>query len=77
MDQLRSVLSAYKFEVLERVFRVGSPTKLVATSSRENFLTYWWYGNHSTSEKNMTKVRPVMNKEDRNCYLILLPCSMT
>jgi len=77
MDQLRSVLSPHEFEELERVFKVGSPNKLVATSSRENFLTYWRYGNHSTLEKNMEKVRKVMNKEDRNCYLIPLPCWMT
>eukprot|EP00957_Ditylum_brightwellii_P078477 5967106-Ditylum_brightwellii.AAC.1 len=77
MKQLRSILSAHELEDLERVFRVGSHNKLVATSSRENVLTYWWYGNHSTLEKNMEKLRKVMNKEDRNCYLAPLPCWMT
>eukprot|EP00957_Ditylum_brightwellii_P195757 14914169-Ditylum_brightwellii.AAC.1 len=77
MDQLRSALSAHEFEELEQVFRVGSPIKPVATSSRENFLPYWRYGNQSTLEKNMEKVRKVMNKEDMNCYMILLPCWMT
>eukprot|EP00957_Ditylum_brightwellii_P089359 6803796-Ditylum_brightwellii.AAC.1 len=77
MNQLRSVLSAHEFEELERVFRVGSPNKLVATSSRENALTYWQYGNHPTLEKNIEKVRKIMNKEDKNCYLIPLPCWMT
>eukprot|EP00957_Ditylum_brightwellii_P172434 13128057-Ditylum_brightwellii.AAC.1 len=77
MDQLRGGLSAHEFEELERVFRVSSPNKLVTTSSRENFLTYWRYGNQSTLEKNMEKVRNATNKEDRNCYLTPLPCWMT
>eukprot|EP00957_Ditylum_brightwellii_P023897 1801893-Ditylum_brightwellii.AAC.1 len=40
-------------------------------------LTYWRYGNHSTLEKNIENVRKVMNKVDRNCYLIPHPCWMT
>eukprot|EP00957_Ditylum_brightwellii_P002299 177337-Ditylum_brightwellii.AAC.1 len=51
LNQLRSVLSDHEFEELERVFRVGSPNKLVATSSIETFLTYWQYDNHSTLEE--------------------------
>eukprot|EP00957_Ditylum_brightwellii_P010895 825580-Ditylum_brightwellii.AAC.1 len=42
----------------------------------EIFLTYWRYDNHSTLEKNVDKVRKVMNKEDRNYYLIPFPCWM-
>eukprot|EP00957_Ditylum_brightwellii_P098485 7503013-Ditylum_brightwellii.AAC.1 len=76
LNKIKSIVPPEIYDEVERVFKVGSPIKLVAASTRGNVLTYWRYGNHSTLEKNMDKVRKVMNKEDRICCLIPFPCWM-
>eukprot|EP00957_Ditylum_brightwellii_P210646 15365213-Ditylum_brightwellii.AAC.1 len=77
LNNIQSNLPPETFAEVERVFKVGSPNKLVAISTREKILTYQRYGNHSTLEKSMEKVRKVMDKEDRNCYCTPFPCWVT
>ena len=52
---------------------VGCPNYLVAEDSKANFLDYFHYGNHITIAHNISKVMKIMNKEDRNSYLMTLP----
>lgn len=44
-----------------------------ASSTHQNFLDFFRYGNHSSIKKDIGKTMKVMNKEDKNQYLILLP----
>ena len=58
---------------LFRIFKVGCPNKLQGEDSRQNFIDYWKYRNHSSIDKNVEKVLKVMNKEYKNSYLIPFP----
>ena len=58
---------------LERLFCIGSPNRLNATSTHKNYLDYFRYGNHSSILKDEHKTLQAMNKEDRNQFLITLP----
>jgi len=59
---------------LKKIFTIGCPNKLVASTSRENFLHFFHYGNHTSITKNIHKTTKALNKEDRNQFLIPLPC---
>ena len=58
---------------LQRLFEIGAPNKLNASSSHKFFLEFFRYGNHSSILKNIDKTTKAMNKEDRNQFLIPLP----
>ena len=58
---------------LQRLLVVGAPNKMNATSSHQNFLDFFRYGNHSSISKDIEKTLKTMNKEDKNQYLITLP----
>ena len=57
-----------------RVMTVGCPRVMNADISRANALQYWRAGNNPSIKKNLTKVKKTMNKEDRNNFVIPLPC---
>ena len=59
---------------LKRLLEVGCPNHMNASSSHNNFLDFLRYGNHSSIDKNIEKTTKAMNKEDKNQYLIPLPC---
>ena len=58
---------------LERLFTLGAPNKLNASSSQQNFLEFFRYGNHSSIGRDKDKIAKAMNKEDRNQFVIPLP----
>ena len=58
---------------LNRIFTTGFPNKMNVSSSHNNFMEFLRYGNHSSMDKDPVKTQKVMNKEDRNQYLIPLP----
>ena len=62
---------------VERVFTVGSPAKLIARSSHENFIQYQQYKNHSSISKNDELVRSSINKEEKHKCLIPFPVWIT
>ena len=62
---------------LRKIFTIGCPIKLVASTSRENFLHFFHYGNHTSIAKNVYKTTKALNKEDRNQFLIPLPYWLT
>ena len=64
-------------EHLERVFKVGSPAKMVAHSTHENFLKYKRYGNHSSISYHMDLVKKSINKEEKHKYIIPFPTWIT
>ena len=59
---------------LENILTIGCPNKFIASSSRKNFMDFFRYGNHTSIEKNVEQTMKAMNKEDRNQFLIPLPC---
>ena len=58
---------------LNRIFITGCPNKMNVSSSHNNFMEFPRYGNHSSMDKDPVKTQKVMNKEDKNQYLIPLP----
>ena len=58
---------------LDRLMNVGCPNIMNASTSHDNFLDFFRYGNHSSILKDPDKVSKVMNKEDKNQYLIPFP----
>ena len=60
-------------EDLQRLLEKGSPNHMNATTTHQNFLDFFRYGNHSSCDQNMGKLMKAMNKEDKNQYLISLP----
>ena len=58
---------------LHRIFTVGCPNKMNAHSTHTNFRRFLKYGNHSSMDKDIGKTQKVMNKEDKNQFLIPLP----
>lgn len=74
VQNLKGKVDESDLEDLERVFTTGAPTKMVAESSNENYMDYLKYGNHKSILKDPAKVVKTMNKEDRNCYVIPMPC---
>ena len=62
---------------LQRLLDSGCPNNMNASSSHENFMDFFRYGNHSSIDKDVEKTKKAMNKEDRNQYLIPLPSWLT
>ena len=58
---------------LQRLLEKGSPNHMNASTTHQNFLDFFRYGNHSSTNQNMDKLMKAMNKEDKNQYLISLP----
>ena len=58
---------------LEKILTLGCPMKMVASTTRQNFLEFLNYGNHTSIKQNLEKTLNTMSKEDRNQYLIPLP----
>ena len=58
---------------LQRLFEKGSPNHMNTSTTHKNFLDFFRYGNHSSTDQNMNKLMKAMNKEDKNQYLISLP----
>ena len=58
---------------LKRILELGCPNKLNAHSTRQNFLDFHKYGNHTSINNNIEQTIKAMNKEDKNQYLIPLP----
>ena len=58
---------------IKRILTVGAPTYLSGEMSRENFLSYWRYGNHRNMEDDPQKLKKVLNKEDKHKYMFSLP----
>ena len=59
---------------LKKIFTLGCPMKMIASSSRKNFLDFLRYGNHKSIYQNLDKTMSTMSKEDRNQHTIPLPC---
>ena len=58
---------------IKRILTVGAPTHLSGEMSRENFLSYWRYGNHKNMETDPQILKKVLNKEDKHKYMFALP----
>ena len=77
LNLVKDKVSDNLFLDMKRILEVGAPNFLVAESTQTNFETYRKYGNHPTLSQNIVKVRKVMNKEERNSYVIPFPNWMT
>ena len=62
---------------LQILLDTGCPNNMNASSTHENFMNFFRYGNHSSIDKDVEKTTKAMNKEDRNQYLIPLPSWLT
>ena len=73
ITKLKPLLDADLLSRFERVMTIGSPTKFVAHSTRENFLTYYNAGNHPSIRQKLPQVLKTMNKEEKNNFVMPLP----
>jgi hypothetical protein len=53
---------------------VGTPRIFQAESSQKNFETYGEYANHSSIKKYKDRAEMLINKEERNCYVMVFLC---
>ena len=74
LSHLKNVVPQHIYDDVKRIFITGTPRIFQAESTRANFDTYKKYGNHSTIDKYKDKVLALMNKEERNCYVMVFPC---
>ena len=58
---------------VKRTLLVGCPNNMTASSTHDNFLKFFRYGNHSSITHNLPQVLKTLNKEDRNQYLLPFP----
>ena len=58
-------------EDLQRLFEKGSPNHMDASTTHQNFLDFFRYGNHSSTDQNMNKLTKAMSKEDKINILCL------
>ena len=58
---------------LEYTFKAGCSMKMNASSTRNDFLDFFRYENHTSIDHNVTKTLNTMRKEDRNQYVIPIP----
>ena len=60
-------------EDLQRLFKKGSPDYTNTSSTHNNFIDFFRYGNHTRVDINIEKILKTINKEDRNQYIVSLP----
>ena len=70
LARLKTFLDPDLLEAYKRVITSGAPCHLVAETTRENALLHLNEGNHKSIEDNLGKVMSVMNKEEKNNYVI-------
>ena len=73
LQNLRGIVPHDSLIYIERILTTGTPAKFFGESSYKNFLDFWHYGNHKSISNNKNKFEKVMNKEDKNHYLLPLP----
>ena len=61
------------FEDIKRILVIGAPAKLVGESTRDNFDTFRQYGNHPTVNTYRNKIEKLINKEEKNKYIMVFP----
>jgi hypothetical protein len=74
LSHIENIVPQHIYDDVKRILTVGTPRIFQAESSRKNFETYREYGNHSSIEKHKDRVKILMNKEERNCYVMVFPC---
>ena len=62
---------------IERTLLVGCPIKMNSSSTHDNFMKYFRYGNHTSIAKNPEKTTKTLNKEDKNQYVLPFPVWLT
>lgn len=68
---LRGKIPTPLVEELENVFLFGLPQRCVATSSEENFQTFFRYGNHKSCLEDDQKTRDALIKDNKRGYTLL------
>ena len=66
-------MSTQVYNDFERLLHYGAPAKYNEHGSREEFIAYRNYGNHTTLSKNPAAFRKAMNKEDKREYILTFP----
>jgi len=65
------------YQNIERAFYQEIPAKLKGNTSATNFLDYKTYGNHTTIRNNIDKTMALLNKEEKNRFILDLPTWLT
>jgi hypothetical protein len=74
LSHIKNVVPHDIYTDVHRIFTHGTPRIFRAESTRENFDKYRQYGNHTSIDKFQDKVRVLMNKEEKNSYVMVFPC---
>ena len=69
-----SNISETVYNDVERIFTTGCPAYVLGHFSRETFLQYKEYRNHSTVLKNPGLIKKAINKEDNLNFVMPFPC---
>ena len=73
LKRLRPLVPHKLFNDIKRVLTYGSPAKFEGYSTNKNFWEYKRYGNHTSVTKKVENTLAIINKEDRNKFLLTFP----
>ena len=74
LQKCKSILPSELLERLKSVLCNYNPTRFQGYTTTVERAEYQTYSNHLIIEKNKSLVQQAMNKEERNKYVVVLPC---
>lgn len=56
-----------------RVMTTGAPAHFNTETTRDNAMLHWRMGNHSSIKEHNAYIDKLMNKEEKNCFVMIFP----
>ena len=56
-----------------RIMTTGAPALFITDTTRENAMLHWRRGNHSSIAEHNEYIDTLMNKEEKNCFVMIFP----
>ena len=73
LNRLRILILRKLYNDIKRVLIYGSPDKFNGYSTNTNFWEYKLYGNHTSVTQHVENTLAIINKEERNKFLLAFP----
>jgi len=77
LPRVWDLLDDKTYSDLERILCFGCPAHYNAHGSRENYIKYREYKNHSSLAENESRAKSALNKEDKRKFVLTFPVWMT